>query len=89
MTSYYNETIGRHVTVPIDDIGPLTEKDLRALERCDIVTFRGVSGVYTTVDVALEAPSLVEAYASAGDIYKLTIEDGSIILEPTYKRWKE
>ena len=89
MKTYYSETLDRNVTVPIDDIGPLTENDLRALERCDIVTFRGLSGVWTTVDVALAAPSLVEAYASAGDIYKLTIEDGAIILEPTYKRWKD
>ena len=89
MDTYYSEAIGRNVTVVMDDIGPMTENDLRCLERCDIVTFRGVSGVWTTVDVALEAPSLVQAYASAGDIYRLTIEDGDIILEPTYTRWKE
>lgn len=88
MKTYYSKTLDKNVTVPMDDIGPMTEKDLRSLERCDIVTFRGLSGVFTTVDVALEAPSLVEAYTSAGDIYKLTIEDRVIILEPTYKRWQ-
>jgi hypothetical protein len=89
MKTYYSETLDRNVTVPMDNIGPMTEEDLRCLERCDIVTFRGISGVWTTVDVALEAPSLVQAYANAGDIYTLTIEEGDIVLEPTYKRWKD
>ena len=89
LKSYHSETLGRNVTVPMDDIGPITERDLRCLERCDIITFRGVSGVWTTVDVALEAPSLVEAYSSAGDIYTMTIEDGNIVLEPTNRRFDE
>jgi hypothetical protein len=86
--TYYSKTLDKNVTVPLSDIGPMTEKDLRCLESSGIVTFRGLSGEWTTVTVALEVPSLVEAIASAGDIYKLTIEDGAIVLEPTYKRWE-
>jgi len=44
---------------------------LTALEKTGIVSFKGISGIETTADVAMEAPELVQVYALSGNVYDL------------------
>ena len=46
-------------------------KSLKALEAAEIIKFRGISGIETTAEIAMQAPELVQVHASSGNTYDL------------------
>jgi len=49
----------------------INKNNLQALVDCEVVEIRGVSGVLTTVDVAMEAPGLTRMHAMSGEVYEI------------------
>jgi hypothetical protein len=60
----------------------ITEQDVRTLERCDIIWFKGISGEFTTVSVAKKAPQIVLAYSSAGQVFDVAVAGKLFTLTP-------
>lgn len=83
MQTYYSKTLNKRVTVPEPDI-TLTVKDMRCLERLEIITLQGISGKFATVDQAVQAPQLIQAHSSAGVTYSVAFDNGIFTLEPNY-----
>ena len=53
------------------ELKQITATDLQALVNGHIVDIRGVSGEPTTVEIAKQAPRLIQMHAMSGDKYDL------------------
>jgi hypothetical protein len=53
------------------DIKQIESTDLSKLVESEIIELRGISGVLTTVEIAKQAPTLVQAHALSGLVLDL------------------
>ena len=60
----------------------LTVTELKALEKSDIITVKGISGKVTTPEVAAQAPQLCQIHASSGNVYDIEYDGDTFTLIP-------
>ena len=61
-------------------------KSLKALEAAEIIKFRGISGIETTAEIAMQAPELVQVVAMSGKTYDLGRNGDSYLIVERF--WK-
>lgn len=67
----YADAVGLTIELGVLVRAELDLEEAQALEKAEIVTFKGFSGKPTTAEIAFQAPAICQMHSSAGHVYNL------------------